>query len=125
MSGMVYCAEVCAYYGGLNVFHVCLNFGVVYGVVVCVNVCGVVCVCFLRLGVVCCVVMWCSECVGCCDFCLICDACSWRCSLMGRVCVSSCRCVFVSVVHPVSILSAVFCVCSLLMLCLMLVVTIW
>ena len=44
-------------------FHVCLNFGIVYGV--CVNVCGVVCVvCFLRLG------------VGCCDFCLICDACS-------------------------------------------------
>ena len=34
-----------------------------------------------------------------------------------RVCVSSCRCcVFVSVVHPVAILSAVFCViCSLLM----------
>ena len=33
-------------------------------------------------------------------------------------CVSSCRCcVFVSVVHPVAILSAVFCViCSLLML---------
>ena len=43
---------------------------------------------------------------------------------MGRVCVSSCRCrVFVSVVHPVAILSAVFCViCSL---SLMLVVTIW
>ena len=36
---------------------------------------------------------------------------------MGRVCVSSCRCcVFVSVVHPFAILSAVFCViCSLLM----------
>ena len=35
---------------------------------------------------------------------------------MGRVCVSSCRCwVYVSVVHPVAILSAVFCViCSLL-----------
>ena len=32
------------------------------------------------------------------------------------VCVSSCRCVLVSVVHPVAILSAVFCViCSLLM----------
>ena len=52
------------------------------------------------------------------DFCLICDAwCSWRCSLLGRVCVSSCRyCVFVSVVHPVAILSAMSCViCSLLM----------
>ena len=36
---------------------------------------------------------------------------------MGRVCVSSCRCcVFVTVVHPVAILSVVFCViCSLLM----------
>ena len=36
---------------------------------------------------------------------------------MGSVCVSSCRCcVCVSVVHPVAILSAVFCVvCSLLM----------
>ena len=30
---------------------------------------------------------------------------------MGRVCVSSCSCgVFVSVVHPVAILSAVFCI---------------
>ena len=36
---------------------------------------------------------------------------------MGSMCVSSCRCcVFVSVVHPVAILNAVFCViCSLLM----------
>ena len=36
---------------------------------------------------------------------------------MGSVCVSSCRCcVFVFVLHPVAILSAVFCViCSLLM----------
>ena len=36
---------------------------------------------------------------------------------MGSVYVSSCRCcVFVSVLHPVAILSAVFCViCSLLM----------
>ena len=36
-------------------FHICLNFGVVYGVAVCVNVCGVVLllyvVCFLRLSV--------------------------------------------------------------------------
>ena len=70
---------------------------------------------FLRLGF-CCVMMQCSGCVGCCDFCLICDAYSWRCSLIGRVrvCVSSCICyVLVSVVHPVD---AVFCViCSLLM----------
>ena len=43
---------------------------------------------------------------------------------MDRVCVSSYRyCVFVSVVHPVAILSAVFCIiCSL---CTMLVVTMW
>ena len=48
-------------YGGVNVFHVCFNLCVVYGVGGCVNVCGVVCVvvfvCFLRLGVVCCDVM--------------------------------------------------------------------
>ena len=44
--------EVCVDYGGVNVFHVCLNF--------CVNVCGVVCVVcclFLTSGCVCCVVM--------------------------------------------------------------------
>ena len=56
MGSCVVCAWCCC--GGVNVFHVCFNFGVVYGVGVCVNVCGVVCVvCFLRLGVVCCVVM--------------------------------------------------------------------
>ena len=36
---------------------------------------------------------------------------------MGSMCVSSCRCcVFVSVVHPVAILSAVFCVISSLLM---------
>ena len=40
--------EVCVDYGGVIVFHICLNFYVVYGVGVGVNVCGVVCV------VVCC-----------------------------------------------------------------------
>ena len=51
--------EVCADYVGVNVFHVCLNFGVFYGVGVCVNVCGVVCVVvyFSRQGIVSCVVM--------------------------------------------------------------------
>ena len=42
-------------------FHVCLDFGVVYGVGVCVNVCGVVCVvvCCLFLTSGCCdVVLW-------------------------------------------------------------------
>ena len=33
---------------GVNVSHICLSFGVVYGIGVCVNVCGVLCV------VVCC-----------------------------------------------------------------------
>ena len=48
--------EVCADYGGVNVFHVCPNFGIVYGVGVCVNVCGVVCVvlCCLFLTSGCC-----------------------------------------------------------------------
>ena len=48
MSGMVFCdfvvlsaVEVCADYGGVNVFYVCLNF-CVYGVGVCVDVCVVV-----------------------------------------------------------------------------------
>ena len=43
MSGIGVCdvvvlsvVEVCVDYGGVNVFHVCLNFGVVYGVGVCV-----------------------------------------------------------------------------------------
>ena len=36
-------------------FHVCLYVCVVYGLGVCVNVCGVIyVVCFLRLGVGCC-----------------------------------------------------------------------
>ena len=48
--------EVCADYGGVNVFHVCLNFGIVYGVGVRVNICGVVCVvvCYLFLTYGCC-----------------------------------------------------------------------
>ena len=42
--------EVCADYGGVNVFHVCLNFDVVYGVGGCVNACVVVCCLFLTSG---------------------------------------------------------------------------
>ena len=78
MSCMVFVTLLCCVdYGGVNVFYVCLNFGVVYGVGACVNVCGVVCVvCFLCLGVVC------SGCVGYCDFCLICHTCNWRCSFI-------------------------------------------
>ena len=43
---------------------------------------------------------------------------SCRCSCMGSVGVSSCRCcMFVSCVHPVAVLIAAFCMtCSLLML---------
>ena len=51
---------VCANYGGVNVFHVCLNFGIIYGVGVCVNVCGVVCV------VVCCLFLTSGCCLLCC-----------------------------------------------------------
>ena len=41
----------------------------------------------------------------------VCDACSWWCSFMSNVCVSSYR--LVSVAHPITILNAVFCViCS-------------
>ena len=36
---------------------------------------------------------------------------------MGSVSVSSCRCMFVSCMHPVAVLNAAFCMtCSLLML---------
>ena len=54
---MLSVVEVCTNYVGVNVFHVCLNFSVVYGVRV--NVCGVVCVvvCCLFLTYGCCVVM--------------------------------------------------------------------
>ena len=52
---------MCADYGGVNVFHVYLNFGVVYGVGVCVNVCGVVWV------VVCCLFLTSGCCLLCCD----------------------------------------------------------
>ena len=48
--------EVYADYGGVNVVHARLNFGVVYGVGVCVNVCVVVCCLFLTYG--------CSDVVG-------------------------------------------------------------
>ena len=40
-------------------------------------------------------------------FCLYCDAWSCRCSCMGSMSVSSCRfCLFVSCVHPVTVLNA-------------------
>ena len=50
--------------------------------------------------------------------CLHCDARSCRCSCMGSMSVSSCRCcMFVSCVHPVEVLNTAFCMTySLLML---------
>ena len=45
--------EVCVDCGGVNVFHVCLDFGIIYGVGGCVNVCGVVmCCCMLFVSYV-------------------------------------------------------------------------
>ena len=75
-------------------------------------------VCFFSLGVLKYVVCLCRGCDGCCVFCLYCEAWSCRCSCMGSVSVSSCRCcMFVSCVHPVAVLNAAFCMtCSLLML---------
>ena len=60
---------------------------------------------FLSLGVLQYVVCLCRGCDGCCVFCLYCEAWSCRCSCMGSVRVSSCRCcMFVSCVHPVAVL---------------------
>ena len=60
----------------------------------------------------------CRICDGCCVFCLYYEAWSCRCSYIGSVSVSSCRCcMFVSCVHPVAVLNAAFCMtCSLLKL---------
>ena len=73
---------------------------------------------FFSLGVLKYVVCLCRGCDGCCVFCLYCEAWSCRCSCMGSVSVSLCRCcMFVSCVHPVAVLNAAFCMtCSLLML---------
>ena len=105
----MYMAHVC--------FYVCCD---------CVGVCGNVCCIaavvknsgFFSLGVLKYVVCLCMGCDGCCVFCLYCEAWSCRCSCMGSVSVSSCRCcMFVSCVHPVAILNAAFgMTCSLLML---------
>ena len=49
--------------------------------------------------------------MGCWASCLSCDACNLRCVEMGSILVSVCRCaVLVSSVHPVIVLSALFCV---------------
>ena len=73
---------------------------------------------YVNLGVLKYVVYLCKGCDGCCALCLYCDALSCRCSCMGRVSVSSCRCcIFVYCVHHVAVLNAASCLtCSLLML---------
>ena len=81
----------------------------------CVGACGNVCcvsallkIVFLRLVVLESVVCLCKGCDGCC-FCLYCDVWSCRCSCMGSMSVSSCRCcMFVSCVPPVAVLNATF-----------------
>ena len=86
---------------------------------VCGNVCCVAAVVknsvFFSLGVLKYVVSLCRGYDGCCVFCLYCGTWSRRCSCMGSVSVSSCRCcMFVSCVHPVAVLNAAFCMtCSL------------
>ena len=95
-------------------------------VVVTMGVCGEVCCVaavvkysdFFSLGVLKYVVCLCSGCDACCILCLYCEAWCCRCSCMGSVSVSSCRCcMFVSCVHPVAVLNAAFCMtCNLLML---------
>ena len=98
--------EVCADYGGVNVFHVCINFDVVYGVVVC----GL----FLMSGccLLCCVVgVWCVMMFVLSVMHVVGGVPLWVECVFCHVYV-----VCVPVVHPVAILSAVFCViCSLLM----------
>ena len=55
------------------------------------------------------VVCLCRGCDGCCVFCLYCEAWSCRCSCVGSVSVSSCRCcISVSCVHPVAVLNDAF-----------------
>ena len=106
----MYMAHVCFYVCCSDCARVCGNICCVAAVV---KNCG-----FLSLGVLKYVVCLCRGCDGCCVFCLYCEALSCRCSCMGSVNVSSCRCcMFVSCVHPVAVLNAAFCMtCSLLML---------
>ena len=96
-------------------FHVCLDFCVVYSVGGCVNICSLVCVvCFF----VSCV--WVLFVVLCCNVVCVCSVVmfvSYVMRVVGVVplwivCVFCC--VLVSVLYPVAIRSAVFCViCSL------------
>ena len=72
---------------------------------------------FLSIGVLKYVVCLCKACDGCCVLSLYCEAWSCRCSCMGSVSVSPCRCMFMSCVHYLAVLNDTFCMaCSLLML---------
>ena len=112
----------CVYMACVYMAHVCFYVCCSDCVGVCGNVCCVAAIVknsvFFSLGVLKYVVCLCRGCDGCCVFCLYCEAWSCRCSCMGSVSVSSCRCcMFVSCVHPVAVLNAAFCMtCSLLML---------
>ena len=84
----------------------------VWGGGICVNVCCVAAVVkpFLNLGLLKYVVCLCKGCDGCCIFCLYCDAWICRCSCMGSMSVSSCRCcMFVSCVDHMAVLNTAFC----------------
>ena len=73
---------------------------------------------FLSLGVLKSVICLCRGCDGCWVLCLNGEAWSCRCSCMGSMSVSSCRCcMLVSCVHPVAVLNAASCrTCIFLML---------
>ena len=94
------------YVYGACLFYVCCSD--------CVGVCGNVCCVAavvkdsgFTLGVLKYVVCLCRGCDGCYVLCLYCDA--WSCSCMGSMSVSSCIwCMFVSYVHPVTVLNAVY-----------------
>ena len=55
---------------------------------------------FFSLGVLNYMLYVCVRGSGSCVFCLYCDAWSYRCSCLGSMNVSSCRCMFVSCVYP-------------------------
>ena len=98
---MLSVVEVCADYGGVNVFHVCLNFGGVYGVGFCVNGCGVVCV-----------VVWCWLLTsGCCLLCCF----VWPCGVVVfSLFIAAWTYVVVSVRLVVCSLSVFPCLCMLM-----------
>ena len=106
------------YVYGACLFYVCCSDCGGGGMWECFCVAAVVKNSFFSLGVLKYVVCLCSDCDGCCIFCLYYEAWSCRCSCIGSVSVSSCRCcMFVSCVHPVAVLNAAFFMtCSLLML---------